>query len=75
LADNVEQALLQFVQPGKIYQPDPVLAPLYDQFYRIYLGLYPALRDSFRELGAIDETPVKSRRVQESRNNGDQGHE
>jgi xylulokinase len=56
LFSNIEQALLQFVQPGSTFMPDATLVKLYDQFYRIYLGLYPALQDAFRELGAIDDT-------------------
>jgi xylulokinase len=71
LSNNIEDALLQFVQPGKTYRPDATLVKLYDQFYHIYLSLYPALQDAFRELGAIGESPVISGRVQEYSNTGD----
>jgi xylulokinase len=70
LYNNIEQAQLLFVQPGKTYQPDTSLVTLYDEFYRVYLGLYPALRDTFRDLGMIDDTPLISRRVQEYSDTG-----
>jgi xylulokinase len=67
---NLEQAQLKFVQPGKTYQPNTALVKLYDEFYHVYLGLYPALRDTFRNLGMIDESPLISARGQEFSNTG-----
>jgi sugar (pentulose or hexulose) kinase len=35
------------------YRPDEALAERYNRLYRVYVGLYPALRTSFRELAAV----------------------
>jgi xylulokinase len=35
------------------YRPDEALAERYDCLYRVYVGLYPALQASFRELAAV----------------------
>jgi len=35
------------------YRPDAALAERYDGLYRVYVGLYPALQASFRELAAV----------------------
>jgi xylulokinase len=71
LFSSVEQALHQFVQPGISYQPDAAQVKRYEQYYRIYLSLYPALQGAFRELGKIDETATISRRDQGSSKAGD----
>ena len=37
------------------FQPDAALAERYDRLYRVYTGLYPALRASFHELAAVGD--------------------
>ena len=37
------------------FRPDAALAERYDRLYRVYIGLYPALRTAFHELAAVDD--------------------
>ncbi len=56
LYPNVEAAVLSMTVAGKEFLPDPKHVALYDELYDVYLGLYPALRDSFTALAAIRTT-------------------
>ncbi len=51
LYPSIEAAVARMVAPGPSYKPQPANAACYDALYRVYLGLYPALRANFRELG------------------------
>ncbi|MCB0107831.1 MAG: hypothetical protein KDE53_18045, partial [Caldilineaceae bacterium] len=53
LYPSIEDAVTTMVQPGAEFQPNPTLAARYDALYEVYLGLYPALRDSFKALAAV----------------------
>ncbi|HXF63484.1 MAG TPA: FGGY-family carbohydrate kinase, partial [Caldilineaceae bacterium] len=53
LYPTVEAAVARMVEPGAVYQPRPELAARYEALYRIYLGLYPALKASFRALAQV----------------------
>lgn len=53
LYPSVEAAVAQMVEPGVEYQPQPEVGALYDALYEIYLGLYPALRQSFQALARV----------------------
>ncbi len=46
------EAMDRMVRIEREYIPDPALRACYDARYLIYIGLYPALRDSFRMLAA-----------------------
>ena len=46
LYPSVEAAVAQMVDQGAIYHPRPEHAARYDALYRIYVGLYPALKSS-----------------------------
>lgn len=50
---TVEAAVAQMVEPGSEYAPNPEPAARYDALYRIYVGLYPALRESFHQLAQV----------------------
>ena len=39
------------------YGPNGSVATLYDELYRIYVGLYPAVAPSFRDLAALATSP------------------
>jgi xylulokinase len=49
----VEAAVAQMVQPGVAYAPQPEPAACYDALYRVYTGLYPALKSSFHALAQV----------------------
>ncbi|MCB0067762.1 MAG: hypothetical protein KDD77_11450, partial [Caldilineaceae bacterium] len=53
LYPSIEAAVAGMVTTGPSYQPDPARARVYDDFYRIYRDLYPALRASFRDLAEV----------------------
>lgn len=53
LYPSIEEAVATMVQAGTEFQPDPALATRYDALYQIYLGLYPALKESFKALAAV----------------------
>jgi sugar (pentulose or hexulose) kinase len=38
------------VRQGSVVEPDAARSARYDALYHVYLGLYPALRNSFAEL-------------------------
>ncbi len=50
LYPNLREAVQNMTSPGDEYQPNPRLAGCYDALYDVYLGLYPALRQSFVHL-------------------------
>ncbi len=49
---SFEEAMDRMARIDREYAPDGALAARYDALYRVYVGLYPALRDSFRLLAA-----------------------
>ena len=53
LYPSVEAAVVQMVEPGTEYQPRPELAARYDALYQVYVGLYPALKQSFHALAQV----------------------
>jgi xylulokinase len=54
LYPSVEAAVAKMVDPGAEYAPQPATAATYDALYAVYVGLYPALKASFR---ALAQTP------------------
>jgi xylulokinase len=54
LYGSVEAAVARMVEQGVEYRPQPKDAARYDALYRIYVGLYPALKSSFH---ALAQTP------------------
>lgn len=54
---SFDDAVRRVVQMEREFAPDGTLAGCYDELYRVYVGLYPALQGSFQRLAAaIDET-------------------
>jgi xylulokinase len=53
LCADFEAAVQLFVHPGQVYYPEVNAVQRYNQYYPIYLKLYPSLKDIFAELGAI----------------------
>ncbi len=53
LYSTIEAAVAGMVTEGPVFQPDPARVPTYDDYYRIYRNLYPALRASFRDLAGV----------------------
>jgi len=51
---SFEEAMRRVVRVEREFVPDPALRARYDALYRVYLGLYPALRESFAALAAAD---------------------
>jgi xylulokinase len=51
---SFEDAVRRVVRVEREFAPDPALRARYDALYRVYLGLYPALRESFAALAAVD---------------------
>jgi xylulokinase len=49
---NMGAAVAAMVTRGAEFQPNPANAASYDALYRVYLSLYPALRDAFQQLAA-----------------------
>jgi len=47
---NEQDAFERVYKPGKIFQPDPQLAPKYAEWYQIYKQLYPVLRPVSHQL-------------------------
>lgn len=55
---SVEEAVRECVKPGERLAPDRAASKAYDRYYRVYRGLYPAVRDLAHELSAAArETP------------------
>jgi xylulokinase len=50
---SIEEAVHQMVKPGLRYTPQPDNVGRYDDFYRIYRELYPALRQPFHNLAEV----------------------
>jgi xylulokinase len=48
-------AVARITRVEREFRPDEALRERYDRLYRVYLGLYPALRASFQELAAVDD--------------------
>ncbi len=58
---SFEAAAQRVVQIEREFVPDAALAGRYDALYRVYVGLYPALKDSFQALvAARDVTTNRS---------------
>ncbi|MFO7633784.1 MAG: FGGY-family carbohydrate kinase [Caldilinea sp.] len=53
LYPSIEAAVQHMVTSGPAYTPQPETTTLYDGFYRVYRQLYPALRQSFRDLAGV----------------------
>lgn len=53
LHGDIAAAVAAMCGPGRLYTPDPGLAPLYDASYALYRDLYPALRSSFHRLAEL----------------------
>ncbi len=53
LYTDVVEAVAHMVTAGPSYSPRPAYAAQYDQLYRIYRDLYPALRTHFQQLAAV----------------------
>lgn len=47
---NVETACRNMIRITERFSPDPEKTREYRKFYRIYCGLYPALKNNFKEL-------------------------
>lgn len=52
---SVEAAVRAMVSRGDRYLPDADAARKYEEFYQIYVHLYPQIADSFRQLAAIPD--------------------
>jgi xylulokinase len=52
---SFEDAVRRVVRIEREFAPDPATRGRYDALYRVYVGLYPALKQSFRMLAATDE--------------------
>jgi xylulokinase len=50
LHPSIEAAVDAMVRQGSVVEPDAARSARYDALYHVYLGLYPALRNSFAEL-------------------------
>lgn len=53
LYPSIETAVRQMVELGVDYQPRSEWAARYDALYKIYVGLYPALKASFHALAQV----------------------
>lgn len=53
LYPSIAEAVAGMVRSGPRYTPQPELAQLYDDSYRVYRALYPALRQAFHDLAAV----------------------
>jgi xylulokinase len=53
LYPTIEAAVGQMVELGDEYQPRAEWALRYDDLYKVYTGLYPALKDSFHALAQV----------------------
>lgn len=51
---SLEEAVAQMVTKGEIYQPRAEFVDRYEALYQVYLGLYPALKASFKQLAAVN---------------------
>lgn len=47
---DLQEAAQRVYKPGKVYEPDPQLTPLYAEFYDLYREIYPALKQVNRQL-------------------------
>lgn len=53
LYPSVEEACESLVHPASVFQPNPENAARYAKYHRLYQKLYPALKDSFKELAGL----------------------
>ena len=51
---SFDEAVRRVVQIEREFIPDATLAGRYDALYGVYTGLYPALKDSFQRLAALE---------------------
>lgn len=50
---SVSEGCAAAVRVGTVQQPDEAAGAAYENYYQLYRGLYPALRDSFHQLAAL----------------------
>ena len=50
LYDNLEEGVQRTRKPGKVFEPDPKMVPLYAELFEIYKEIYPALRHVNRRI-------------------------
>ncbi|MCB9161293.1 MAG: FGGY-family carbohydrate kinase [Caldilineaceae bacterium] len=55
LHPTLGDAVAAMVAPGPIYTPRPEYAARYDALYDVYVGLYPQLRASFKQLADVPD--------------------
>ncbi len=53
LYPSVEEACESLVHPASVFQPDAHNAARYAKYHRLFQKLYPALKDSFKELAGL----------------------
>jgi xylulokinase len=53
--ETVEAACEAFVKPSSVVSPNASDAALYEKGYQVFRGLYPALKESFKALQALNE--------------------
>ena len=41
---DLEEAAKRVYRPGKLFEPNPKLVPLYAELYEIYREIYPAIK-------------------------------
>jgi xylulokinase len=51
---SFDEAVRRVVQIEREFVPDSAWAGRYDDLYRVYIGLYPALKGSFQRLAALE---------------------
>ncbi|MBS7610972.1 hypothetical protein KEJ27_01975 [Candidatus Bathyarchaeota archaeon] len=49
LYKDVDDAISKFYREFKVYQPNLNVKKTYDRFYRVYVKLYPAVKNTYRE--------------------------
>jgi xylulokinase len=50
---TIQAAVDAMVRRGAVFTPDPTWAARYNALYRIYINLYPALKETFRDLSEV----------------------
>ena len=53
LYPSVQEACGELVQVNEPQNPNGENAAVYEKFYQVYRGLYPALRENFKALAAL----------------------
>lgn len=55
LYKDVDDAVSKFYRESKIYQPNLNVKKAYDRFYSVYVKLYPAVKNTYREVFQVLE--------------------